>query len=218
MSNPNAPFGLRPWARPTASLYGRGPHLFRSVRRRHRSLYRRSGQARRHSQIINGSPYADVAIAASGDVFVGVVVGVLPSTRDSLTYRAASTQRLVLVADDPDLSVRISAAQRRNAAHRQRHRPQRQHAGGRRLDRHRILRIGRGQHRPEATTNTLDLKIVGIVDRSGQRHRAPLWARHAARATSWFASTVTSTPTRSREYNRWPLSTPAIRRNSFGPA
>jgi hypothetical protein len=59
------------------------------------------------SQIINGSPYADIAQAATGDVMVGVVIGVLPATRDSLTYRAASTQRLVLVADDPDLLFEI---------------------------------------------------------------------------------------------------------------
>lgn len=54
------------------------------------------------SQVINGQTLADVAQAATGDIIVGVVVAILPSTRDSLTYRAASTQRIVIVADDPN--------------------------------------------------------------------------------------------------------------------
>ena len=46
---------------------------------------------------------ASVEIAAVGDVVVGVVVGVLPTDRDSTIYRAASVERIVLVADDPQL-------------------------------------------------------------------------------------------------------------------
>lgn len=55
------------------------------------------------SQTINGVVYADVARAATGDVFVGAVVGVLPITSASTPYREASTQRVLLVADDPSL-------------------------------------------------------------------------------------------------------------------
>jgi hypothetical protein len=146
MSNPNAHFGLARWARPTAS----------PIRARLALIPFRAGDGTAvyigdavklvgTSQIINGSPYADIAIAATGDVFVGVVIGVLPSTRDSLTYRAASTQRLLLVADDPDLLFEVQQRNSGTAAQRQRHRPQRQHPGGRRLDRHRLLRDGRGQ-------------------------------------------------------------------------
>ena len=40
---------------------------------------------------------------ATGDAVVGVVVAVAPVTADSLTYRAASTERYVMVADDPNL-------------------------------------------------------------------------------------------------------------------
>lgn len=40
---------------------------------------------------------------SSGQAVVGVVVGVLPVTADSLIYRAASTARYVMVADDPNL-------------------------------------------------------------------------------------------------------------------
>lgn len=45
----------------------------------------------------------DVAQAAAGDTVIGVVVGVEPVTRDSTTYRVASTARYVFVADDPEL-------------------------------------------------------------------------------------------------------------------
>lgn len=54
-------------------------------------------------QTINGSVYKDVQLAATTDVITGVVVGVLPVSRDSLVYRAASTQRILMVADDPNL-------------------------------------------------------------------------------------------------------------------
>ena len=54
------------------------------------------------SQFINGGVYSDVAQAATGDVICGVVVGVVADTRDSLIYRAASTQRLLLVNVDPN--------------------------------------------------------------------------------------------------------------------
>ena len=40
---------------------------------------------------------------SSGNPVVGVVVGVVPATADSTIYRANSTARYVLVADDPNL-------------------------------------------------------------------------------------------------------------------
>lgn len=40
---------------------------------------------------------------ATGDAVIGVVVGFVPVTRDSPTYREASTERYVLVADNPGL-------------------------------------------------------------------------------------------------------------------
>ena len=61
------------------------------------------------SQLIGDVTYLDVAKAATTDVFVGVVVSVDPvdgtgaSGRDSTPYRAASTIRVVWVADDPNL-------------------------------------------------------------------------------------------------------------------
>lgn len=41
------------------------------------------------------------AMTTTADVICGVVVGVEPETQDSLVYRAASTARYLLVADDP---------------------------------------------------------------------------------------------------------------------
>lgn len=50
----------------------------------------------------DGTVTKDVKIAATTDVIEGVVVAVLPDTRDSLLYRAASTVRRLLVCDDPN--------------------------------------------------------------------------------------------------------------------
>lgn len=50
----------------------------------------------------DGTITKDVKIAATTDVIEGVCVAVLPDTRDSLLYRAASTVRRLLVCTDPD--------------------------------------------------------------------------------------------------------------------
>jgi len=58
---------------------------------------------------LNGTADANgvrgVAQAAAGDACVGVVVGIVPSMTalDTPQYRAASTARYVLVADDPNI-------------------------------------------------------------------------------------------------------------------
>lgn len=48
-------------------------------------------------------PTITVAADGDGDPIIGVCVGVLPVTADSLKYRADSTDRIILVADDPNL-------------------------------------------------------------------------------------------------------------------
>lgn len=58
-------------------------------------------------ETIGGRVLQDVIRAATGDVMVGVVVGVEPDTQDSLRYRAASTLRKIYVADDPSLLFEI---------------------------------------------------------------------------------------------------------------
>ena len=47
------------------------------------------------------------ATAGAGNAVLGVVVGVEWVTRDSLVYRAASTERIIYVADDPNLVFHI---------------------------------------------------------------------------------------------------------------
>lgn len=117
------------------------------------------------SQFINGSTYSDVIIAATGDTFVGVVVGVFAESRDSTIYRAASTLRRVLVADDPNLLFEVA-----------------QGSGGTPLTANDVglnadISVVAGSTATglsgsvinnvgEATTNTLDLKIIGMVNRA----------------------------------------------------
>lgn len=117
------------------------------------------------STTINGVVYADVDQAATGDVIIGVVVGVLPVTNDSLIYRAASTARRLLVATDPSLLYEIQEV-----------------SGGTPLAAADIglnanFVVGTGStitgfsgvelnNSGEATTNTLDLQILGLVSRA----------------------------------------------------
>jgi hypothetical protein len=117
------------------------------------------------STTINGVVYADVDQAATGDVIIGVVVGVLPVTNDSLIYRAASTARRLLVATDPSLLYEIQEV-----------------SGGTALTAAAIglnadFVVGSGNtitgmsgvelnNVGEAVTNTLDLQILGLVSRA----------------------------------------------------
>lgn len=116
------------------------------------------------AQTINGKVMLDVVQAATGNVITGVVVGVKPDTATSLPYRAASTQRVLYVADDPNLIFEIQEV-----------------SGGTALTANDIglnadFVVGTGStttgysgvelnNSGEATTNTLDLKIIGFVNR-----------------------------------------------------
>ena len=116
------------------------------------------------SSTINGQVYADVDQAATTDVMVGVVVGVMPATSDSLMHRAASTARILLVADDPNLLFEIQEV-----------------SGGTPLaiadiGLNAAFVVGTGNattglsgvelnNSGEGTGNTLDLKIVGFQNR-----------------------------------------------------
>lgn len=116
------------------------------------------------SQTINGKIYSDVDQAATGDVITGVVVGVQPVTQDSLRYRAASTQRLLMVADDPDLMFEIQEVSGGTALT----------ANDAGLNANIVVAAGSTvtglsgvelNNATEATTNTLDVHIVGPVQR-----------------------------------------------------
>lgn len=116
------------------------------------------------AQTIGDVTYADVARAATGDVIVGVCTGVVPVTRDSTIYREASTQRVIQVCDDPHMLFEIQES-----------------AGGTAftindigLNANFVVAAGSTttgfsgttiDNSTEATTNTLDLKIVGLANK-----------------------------------------------------
>jgi hypothetical protein len=117
------------------------------------------------SSSINGVVMPNVVQAATGNVIVGVVVGVLPDLSTSLSYVAASTTRILLVDDDPNTLYEIQ-----------------QVSGGTPLTANDVglnvnFVVAAGStytglsgvtldNTTEATTNTLDLKIVDIVNRA----------------------------------------------------
>lgn len=116
------------------------------------------------AQTINGKVMLDVVQAATGDVITGVVVGVQFVTEASLPYRAASTQRVLYVCDDPNMLFEIQEV-----------------SGGTALTANDMglnadFVVGSGSTTTgysgvelnnvgEAGTNTLDLKIMGLVNR-----------------------------------------------------
>lgn len=171
MANADTPFGLRPVAdlsgrpwngptRPFSTASGDGTAIFLG------DPVILSGT----SQTINGTVYADVDQAATGDVVVGVVVGVDPvigagaNGRDSTIHRAASTVRILYVCTDPNTLFEIQEVSGGTALA----------AADIGLNANFVVGTGSattGQsgvelnNSGEATTNTLDLQIVGLVDR-----------------------------------------------------
>ena len=104
MANADTPMGLRPVRYVGGAPYNGAARLYSTATGDGTAfgigdLVKITGAG----QMINGNVYQDVAKAASGDVFTGVCVGCFPDTRDSTLYRAGATQRLVWVADDPNL-------------------------------------------------------------------------------------------------------------------
>lgn len=108
MPNADTPFGLRPVRYLSGAPYNGACNVYSVAAGDGTALFigdpvKITGDA----QTINGVVYADVNRAAAADVITGVVVGVVPATADSLLYRAASTQRLVYVVDDPNVLFEI---------------------------------------------------------------------------------------------------------------
>lgn len=166
MANADAPFGLRPVSHRNGAPYNGATRTYSTAAGDGTALFigdpvKLAGTA----QTIGGSVYQDVTRAATGDVVVGVVVAAEPSNRDSLVYRAASTQRLLKIADDPSLLFEIQEV-----------------SGGTALAANDIglnadFVVGAGStvtgysgvelnNATEATTNTLDLQIIGLADRA----------------------------------------------------
>lgn len=166
MANTDTPFGLRPVRDLNGAPYNGAVETYSTAAGDATDIFigdlvTLSGT----SQTIDGVIYRDVDQAATGDVIAGVVVGFGAATRDSLTYRAASTQRLVRVAP-PNLIYEIQEV-----------------SGGTPLTANDIglnanFVVGSGNtvtgysgvelnNATEATNNTLDLQIVDFVNRAG---------------------------------------------------
>lgn len=164
MSNVNAPFGLRAVSELNGSPYVGSVRTYSTPASDATALFvgdlvKIAGT----SQIINGVVYPDVIRAASGDTFVGVVVGCEPDTRDSTQYRAASTARRILVNDDPNALFMVQQSNSGTAF------------AANDIGLNCNINVGAGStvtsysgtvadNATGATTNTLDLKIIGMVN------------------------------------------------------
>lgn len=110
MANVNAPFGLRPVRYASGAPYnGACKEYFATGATG--AIYKGdpvvlAGSA--NTTEIQGRapgtlPTVTVAADGDGDPILGVCVGIVPLDRDTATYRADSTDRIILVADDPNL-------------------------------------------------------------------------------------------------------------------
>lgn len=165
MANADTPFGFKPVQHRNGAPYNGAARRYSVAASNGTAIYigdpvKLAGTA----QTIDGQVYADVVQGTTTAAVVGVVVGVVADTRDSLIYRAASTQRILLVADDPDLLFEIQEV-----------------SGGTALTANDIglnaaFVVGSGStvtglsgvelnNSGEATTNTLDVQIMGLVSR-----------------------------------------------------
>lgn len=105
MANVNAPFGLRPVRYLSGAPYNGAVNVYTSIATYATAIYIGDPVVDVGTVTTNadGTITKDVQLAATTDVMTGVVVGVMYETRDSTPYRAASTLRRLLVADDPNL-------------------------------------------------------------------------------------------------------------------
>ena len=103
MANADAAFGLRPVRYVSGAPYnGAANKYYIPASDTTTAVYIGSLVKLAGGADANGIPTVTGNVATSNPV-VGVVVGVVPETADSLRYRANSTARYVWVADDPNL-------------------------------------------------------------------------------------------------------------------
>jgi hypothetical protein len=119
------------------------------------------------AQTINGVTTQDVVRAATGDVICGVCVGILPATRDTAIYGVASTAYQLFVDDDPNTLFEIQDLNSGTALT----------VADVGLNVDFVVAAGNTtlgtsgvtlNNATEATTNTLDVKIVDVVNRADQ--------------------------------------------------
>lgn len=166
MPNANAPRGLVPVRGVNSQYVTGGPRLYSHASGDATALFigdpvKIAGTA----QTINGVTTPDVIRAATGDVIDGVVVGISPTSRDSLMYGAASTAYQLFVDDDPNTLFEIQDVNSGTGLTTA-------EIG---LNVNFVVAAGNTftgtsgvtlDNTTEATTNTLDLKIVDIVNRA----------------------------------------------------
>jgi len=107
MANANTPFGLRPVRHRSGAPYNGAATRYFVPASDSTALYIGDPVIIAGSSDADGVATVTRATAAGGAFLLGPVVSVESETRDSLTYRAASTARYVWVADDPDLQFEI---------------------------------------------------------------------------------------------------------------
>jgi hypothetical protein len=116
MANTNAPFGLRPVRYLDGRPYNGAVSFYFATGA---TGVIRPGDPVVESGTANTSefqghppgtlPTCTIALDGDGDPITGVCVAVLPVTRDSLTYRETSTDRIIAVARGPDLVFEVQA-------------------------------------------------------------------------------------------------------------
>ena len=166
MPNYNAPFGLRPAKGVNGQVVTGAPRLYSHASGDGTALYigdlvKLAGTA----QTINGVTTPDVVRAATGDVIVGVVVGINPTSRDTLGYGPASTAYTLFVDDDPNSLFEVQDVNSGTALT----------VNDVGLNANFVVAAGSTytnqsgttlDNTTEASTNTLDLKLVDVVNRA----------------------------------------------------
>ncbi len=114
MANSNSPFGLRPVRYKDGRPYNGAVNFYFATGA--------TGVISPGDPVINNGaantaevagfqagslPGCQIALDGAGDPITGVCVAVLPITRDSLPYRETSTDRVIVVADDPGLVFQV---------------------------------------------------------------------------------------------------------------
>src|SRR3972149_9708395 len=116
MANTNAPFGLRPIRYVDGRPYNGAVDFYFATGAtgviRPGDPVVESGTTNT-SEVMGFAPgtlqTCTIALDGSGDPITGVCVGVMPTNRDSLTYRETSTDRVIAVARGPDLVFEVQA-------------------------------------------------------------------------------------------------------------
>lgn len=108
MANVDAPFGLRPVRYLSGAPYNGAANPYHVPSTDSTAIYIGGLVKPVGTTNADGIPVVTGNVATS-NVVVGVVVGVMPVTADSTVYRVASTDRIVMVADDPNLVFEVQA-------------------------------------------------------------------------------------------------------------